>query len=343
MKKILGLIVGCGLLLSVSTLSAATTALSVLTNIATLTAGNAPLNDSGFTNVSCATMYGGSMSFTGAVANAVLGINNLKAVSWTINITNYGNAQANFRAYVVASNTNRGGATAGWVHHFSTSAGGGGPALAVTNFILGPFATIGFNFAISNSISANNGAWMSFMLKLTNISAQYLAKVYRSSDGTTWYGGTLGMKTNHNITNAPLTVVMQHIAQKTAHTNDSGYLTALLAGPVLRIHKSVDSVSAPSGLTIPQGYAPPGALITYRIVISNIGSANATNARMRDTFATNFLTWISNYKFRNTNVGYDDVASWPNSRWVFYTNVGKHMTSAGAAQRGVIYYVVKVK
>jgi len=253
-----------------------TLALYTLTNIAKITAANSPIAPTNAIKVTTATMYGGKASVN---LTPVLSINNFGSQRWNFTVTNFGNAVTSFTTRLEASNCWFGGGK--WARHIEA------PVLTG----IGPYSAGTFQFVVSNTSPASNGAYVGFLIKISNKSAQSIAHAYFGADGVTWYGGSLGILTNNSKIN-PLTwnggpvVYLQNPALSS--TNWAGFLTAILRGPSLRIVKSIAGIWHPANLAMAAGYAEPGAFITNRIWVTNSGSSYATNVKIMDTMTTNF-------------------------------------------------------
>ncbi len=258
-----------------------TAALQGLTNIAKFTAGNVPtaVQDTN-TGVTTATMYGGELTVSPA-ASAGSTIVFPGIFQFDITVTNRGNAQASFTASVVASNTNYLGGNFTWRFVNDT----------VNN--IAPDNPGTFQLIISNSAPCADDAWFSLLVKVSNLTTA-TARAYMGSDTTTWYGGDLGIATNYSATNADPIIYLQHSAFAAPLTNEAGFLTVIVQGPVLRISKTISSITHPSGLYLGDNTkGEPGAYITYNIYVSNVGGANATNVAIVDTFATQYVEYVS--------------------------------------------------
>jgi len=325
--------------------AAYTPALALLTNIAKITAANSPTAPTSATNVTTGTMFGGTAVLDTSSSVPIQTIGNFQRTLWTINVTNYGNANANFQAAVVASNVRRGAGTWNW--HFNNQATLNG---------LAPFAMTSIQFVISNIAPATNGSYMSYLVRLSNMSAQIPSRVYKGSTGTNWYGGRLGVWTNYNKTNYVSSGGAFHIGPvfflpfaktKNGDTNQAGFLTAIIAGPVLQISKKVTLFTRPvSGLTYASsGTVEPGTYIQYRIFVTNSGSAAATNVKIVDHFASSFLDFVSTNS--NINFRYDAANSTPATGNLIFTNILKRLPDVAhgtaATSRGIISYTVRVK
>lgn len=258
-----------------------TEALQVLTNISRFTAENAS-QDAYATNrnVTVATIYGGWMTNS---PTPVQNIVNYGRQIWTINFTNTGNATANFTVRVVASNIYTGGNWADWNRHFNNTGGLSG---------LGPGAGTSFQFVISNVNPVADGAWVSYLIQVTNTSANLSARAYTNDQGT-WYGWSLGVSTNTTFWATGPVVYLQNGGQQTPNTNEAGFLTVVVQGPILSISKSIQSVSHPSGLVSGTNWAEPGAIIVYSIKVTNEGSGAANNVAVIDTIPTAYLEFAS--------------------------------------------------
>jgi uncharacterized repeat protein (TIGR01451 family) len=280
MKKTLAIILGL-MLISTAGLQALTVSGLVMTNIAKITAGNAPIVTPVQVIVTNATMYGGSVGLT---AGRVQGISAFTRSAWFFSVTNYGNSSANFVAKVVASNYRLGGALSSWAWGMSNASIAGLSPLGVS--------TIGL--FITNKSPVSNNAFFSLLVKISNQSALQASRAYRGMDGTTWFGGILGIKTNWSATNAATfgpVMYLQGAGTRTLGTNAAGYVTAIASGPVLVISKWIQAVTHPSsglGLT-GYTYAEPGSIVLYYINVTNKGGAAATSSKIVDSFSTNFL------------------------------------------------------
>ena len=331
-RKVFGfLLVSVFLLFAVSSY-AVTFSLSNINNIAKVTAGNSINAPTYATNLTTATMYGGSV-ITNAGSTVVQTIANLNEVTWTFTVTNWGNATADFDAKVVASNVNPKGGT--WAHHFNN--------VAANLTGISPFGNATFQFVISNVSAASNGAWMSYLVQVSNKSADIGAHAYMGSDGSTWFGGTLGIQTNGSSASNDSYCYLQQGAQTTGNTNKAGYVTAIVSGPVLNIVKSIETVTDPSGLGhTADGFAVPGAYITYRIWVTNSGSAAATSFKVLDTLATQFVSYVG-LTSTATNLVLDATASTADDgsgNNLTFTNIGQQLN---AGDRAVVRIQVKVK
>jgi len=257
-----------------------TEALQILTNISRFTAVNAA-SDAYATNrnVTVATIYGGWMTNTDT---PVQNINNYGKYTWTIYFTNTGNATADFTVSVVGSNIYSGGNYSDWNRHFNNTGGLSG---------LNPGAGTTFQFVISNVNPVPDGAWVSYLIKVTNTSAPANARAYTNDQGD-WYGWSLGVGTNTTFWATGPVVYLQHAGQQTPNTNEAGYLTVIVQGPILAISKSIQSVSHPSGLVSGTNWAEPGAIIVYSIRVTNEGSAAANNVAVIDTIPTDYVEYV---------------------------------------------------
>lgn len=259
-----------------------------LTNIAIITAQNSAITPSDFTNLTTATMWGGTIGLDSTVVQT---IPNFGSFTWAFSITNHGNVSVNYSASVIASNGWTGGGI--WGRRFENLANLNG---------VGPGGNATINFVISNKTAASNRAYVSYLVQISNISANLSAHAYYGADGATWYGGNLGIATNSDMTNAvgagdggPI-VYWQQAASTLGDTNKAGFVTAIIGAPDLRISKYIPAggIIHPAGLGISGNWVEPGAYITYYISVTNNG-AMATNVKIVDTFSTNFeLVAITN-------------------------------------------------
>ena len=308
-----------------------TGALTNLNNVVKFTSGNAqPVTNS--VDVTVATMYGGSATI--AVAS-YLPIGNLGRQVWTITVTNQGNSIASFTGVVINSNIQYGTTVAnGWSHHFNSFA-------AITSLAPGGFGT--FEFVITNISPASNNSFLSYLVKVSNTTAPYNAYAYLGTDGVTWYGGDLGRTTNNNATGKSNQIFLQHGAGLATVTNQAGYLTAIISGPILKISKTIEAITDPSGLYgVSTTIAAPGSYVTYRIVASNIGSASATNIKIIDTTAlTNYIAYVG-VTGTSTNLTLNSVSTNGSGQIeIRFTNV--NLPETPGSNFAVIRFRVRIK
>jgi uncharacterized repeat protein (TIGR01451 family) len=267
--------------------NALTSALSLLTNTAMVTAQNAPVGVVDFTNITTATMWGGVMYVRNGTIPGLQQIGNNQRFKWVIQLSNLGNSPAIFDLEVRATNFRRGGGLWGW--SFTN--------VSPVRIGVGSFSNIGF--IISNRSPASNLAYFGCLIQASNRSAPLNARAYLGWGATGLsnvnFGGTLAVRTNGNIAIASWgpVVVPQHGILAGSTNRWAGFLMAQIAGPVLTITKSIVSISHSSGLyTGDLLRAEPGAMIVYKIYITNSGSRAATNVKVIDTVQTNFLAWL---------------------------------------------------
>jgi uncharacterized repeat protein (TIGR01451 family) len=257
--------------------------LQILTNIAKFTAANAATHPIATNrNVTVGTMFGGWMTnTTGTPQNITV----LSKYTWTILFTNTGNSIASFVAKVVGSNKSTGSAWSSWARHFNNE----GNLSSIS-----PFGGTSFQFVISNTSPVPDGSWVSYQIMVSNTTAGARSLSYRAYQDTSgnWYGKNLGFGTNmYQWASGP--VVYLQTGPSVNNTNQiSGYLTVIIQGPILQISKSIQSVSHPSGIYSTTNWAEPGAIIVYKIWVSNAGSAAANTVRVRDTIPTNYVTLV---------------------------------------------------
>jgi uncharacterized repeat protein (TIGR01451 family) len=295
-----------------------TGALEILTNIAKITAGNVVTFPTSKTNLTTATMYGASLYLlTPPIVDSVA---NLGRKRWVIALSNLGNASADFYVGTYASNVFYGGGT--WFSHLSN----GG------NLTIGAGGVEYFALVISNVVPAANNSYMSFLVYASNRSAPstYVAYLGYDTAGnqTVRYGGNLGRATNSGAYNLTRPIVfLSHAAQKSGHTNDAGYLTAIVSGPVLKISKRVINIEDPSGLYAGDfSRAVPGALITYGIYITNTGSAASTGTALIDTIALNHFEFVD----KTNGTIFTNTANLQGNRVIFRPNLANEAFNAGA-------------
>ncbi len=259
----------------------------ILTNVASFTAGNvpSPAVDSDIT-VTVATMYGGRLSVSPSpTVTAYMPIIFPGVTSFTLTVTNYGNAEADFGVRIIDTNANLRGGDFRWSLQNTGD---------IQDIVAGGDGT--FQLFITNTVAATNGAWYSLLVQVTNQTApsgQEGYYAYAPGIGTNWYGGDQGIRTNHTITNAGSLIYLQHSAQAAPSTNQAGFLSVIVQGPVLVISKSVLSVSHPSLLYGARtDVAEPGAEIIYNIFVSNSGVSYATNLTIVDAIDTTYLEFV---------------------------------------------------
>lgn len=283
-------------------------ALQILTNISRFTAQNAATKPSVTNrNVTVATMYGGWMTnYAAPWSNMTV----FGKRTWTIYFTNTGNSSASFTVRVVRSNIYTGGNYADWSRTINPTTLGP----------LAPGAGTTFTFTISNVNPVPDGAWVSYVLQVTNTTAKASARAYQDAAGT-WYGRNLGFETNFRQWATGPVVFLQHPGAKYPNTNVAGSLTVIITGPILQISKSISSVTHPSGLYSGTNWAEPGAIVTYNIVVTNAGSAAANNVAIVDTIPTTYVTFIN---LSNTLGGWSSNWSSP------YLTLSTNTFAAGA-------------
>ena len=329
MKLLGGIFCGLFLVMTAQSANAATSAALLMTNVAKITAANSTLAPTDFTNITVATMFGGSAMLSNAYYQS---ISTFQRFVWTINVTNFGNATAKFVPKVVFSNNRSGGGT--WSYHFNN-------ANNITN--LSPSQWGSLQFVITNITLASNGAFNSYLVKFSNTRAPQTAKGYFGIDGT-WYGGTLGLSTNAKVgsvtnTAAHLIGPIVYLQFPTTASNYSGFMKAIISAPQLNITKWISGIFNPySGLTLNGNQVIPGSQIAYRIKVTNSGSVAATSVKIIDSFSTNFLlVSVTNggifTNYLNTTSGALSVMK--------FSNYSSNRLSPGRSD--IIKIVVKVK
>jgi len=264
-----------------------TRSLQILTNIAKFTAENAATHPIATNrNVTVATMFGGWMTNTTATTQNITVLNKY---TWTILFTNTGNSIASFVAKVVGSNKSAGSSWSAWARHFNDITEGG-------SFNVAPGSGTNFQFVISNTSPVADDSWVSYQIMVSNTTAGARSLSYHAYQDTfgNWYGKNLGVGTNMKQWASGPVVYLQTGPSVNSTNQISGYLTVIIQGPILQISKSIQSVShPPSGLyTTSTNWAEPGAIIVYRIWVSNAGSAAANKVKVKDTIPTNYVTLV---------------------------------------------------
>ncbi len=345
MKKKLGLVLAFAILgLMVCNANALTSAASMLSNIAMVTAQNAPANVMKMTNITTATMWGGVMRvFTGSTDVQLIGNN--QRFKWVIQLSNLGNASAQFGLRVRATNKGVSGGTTAWGYSFTN---GSPVTIPVGSFL-------NFGFIISNTIAMSNNAYYGCLIQASNISAgqnpngisarAYLGwGISPSLNSNTPFGGTLATATNGlpGANWGPVVVLQHRIAASGSSNRWGGFLVAQISGPVLSITKTVVSISHSSGLYSGAGNlttAEPGALITYKIYVTNSGSRAATNVSVIDTIKTNFFSTVTVISQGRTFSNSTGVGA--NGRMAFTSERSNNRFPNGSKDR--IYIRVRVR
>jgi len=261
-----------------------TSPLQVLTNIAKFTAANAatyPIATN--RNVTVGTMFGGWMTNTNATPQY---ITVLSKYTWTILFTNTGNSIASFVAKVVGSNISGGSSWSAWARHFNTITEG-------QPFSVAPGSGQNFQFVISNKSVVPDGSWVSYQIMVSNTNAGARSPSYHAYQVFgNWYGKNLGVGTNMKQWASGPVVYLQTGPSGNSTNQISGYLTVIIQGPILKISKSIQSVSHPTVLYSSTNWAEPGAIIVYRIWVSNAGSAAANTVKVKDIIPTTYVTLV---------------------------------------------------
>jgi uncharacterized repeat protein (TIGR01451 family) len=355
MKKMCtGLFLFAVLLISIGEIQAAYTPQAyILTNLAQVTSWSIPGSQVATirnTNVTTATMFGGTFRTNvpaAGISATYKTISFFGLASFSLIVSNYGNYTAGFRARVVTTNRRSMPDSLNWGFHF-----GAGPAV-LSNFSLAPFASMPLTFIITNNtVPISNKPFISYLIMISNTTTgtQKSGHVYKGSDNL-WYGGEMGVSTNHARTNyvngAPVVgpvFFLQALGKTGGITNRAGFLTAIISGPILKISKTVIAVTHPSGLYAAANIAlaEPGALITYRLAISNVGSAVATNVIVMDSMLSNVMQIQSTYNSTNLYLKSTNRAT-TSLRYLLTNSGALNVYTGGAVKASLIYIQVRVR
>jgi len=316
-----------GIALISSTASAQTLAGYMLTNVCKVTANNlGPIVAPSYaTNVATRTMFGGSMGIVSATARTQTAGSG-QGVKWDIIITNYGNATAIFRLRFEA--TNRSPVASTWKAGFQngtrsidqTIAAGGTYSFSVCVTDTGPLQANGDYWQVR--INATNRATGVGALNITALNG---ATNYVGDNGVA-YGGNMG----DSWTGVVTPTAWKQCYLQTGTSAAAGYLTFVIAAPVLNITKSIQRITKGGVASAPI----PGATIQYRIFVTNSGDAPAVSTRIVDTTpSAAVMTFGATIGI--TNLTASDIVI-PNLAWSNQTG------SLAAGGRAVVIYTVRI-
>jgi uncharacterized repeat protein (TIGR01451 family) len=327
MRKLTYLVVFALFAVSLKIQAAPTVAGLILTNMSVVTAANSTFVLPSFAFMTNAVMFGGSVGLLSGPT--VQQVNYPGRNAWFFAVTNLGNANADFVAKVVFTNYRLGGPMSSWGWALSNS----------SLSSLSPGASGIVALFITNKLPVSNNSYFSLLVKISNLSADAGSRAYYGIGSTLWYGGSLGILTNASQTNGlngstigPV-FYLPHASTREGNTNLSGFLTSVVSGPKLSIHKSIITVSHPSsGLGLAANtYAEPGSEVLYYIAVTNKGGSAAVGVKVVDTFNTSFtMTAYTN------GTGYDLFSNALNGSTRVLTFTNNNMPAAPAAGSGVL-------
>lgn len=270
MKKLILLIMIS--VFTVSTVFAAfsgTAADTRITNTAFVGAGNLAVNVTNGIGTNVLGIDGGTWTATAGDQNATAG-NTFTLSTW---LSNNGNTNDIFvlTATNNTTNTPTGGA---WTTALSNITTGAGPSITKCTLAAGAEANIAFRVTVN--AAAGNGSYRTYVLHAQPGDGSSAEDNYNGDNGSA-YGGTIG----DDATYGSGYVVCNDASRSTARQ-----WQVTIAGPVIAINKTIDSVAIADG-NAPGNAAYPGATITYKISLTNSGGGAANSLFVRDSVPAN--------------------------------------------------------
>jgi uncharacterized repeat protein (TIGR01451 family) len=246
--------------------AAGTAAGTRLTNRAYAGAGNLAQNVTNGIGTTVLSIEGGTWTSADADQGSAAAGTLYTYSTW---LTNEGNTNDWFSLAVTnnATNTPTGGA---WTTSFSNVTSG---ALAtVTRCTMNADSVANIVFKCTVNAAAGNASYREYVLKArpndTSTANDY------TGDNSSAYGGDIG---NDATYGAGFVICTSSVAGREWRVT--------VSGPILAITKTVDSITT----TAPEigNGAYPGALITYKIAVTNSGAGSATGVFIRDSVPAN--------------------------------------------------------
>lgn len=268
-----------------------------LTNIATVSWGTGGSNGSQVA-VRVETNYGGIWIGQGD-GNVTAG----NSITNATIFTNLGNANADYIfSYTVADDATN----VGWTVNFTNTNANAAEGASITVADIAPASTRGIWMLVDVPAAATNGSFVDFVCFATNSTAVAdgaTAVAYTGVDGSTAYGGTIGLYgAGGNV--VPLSV--------NGTLADSNWLLTVQAA-VMELVKTVDYVDNPSTYADGAAVQPiPGAEIYFKIEYVNSGAATAEGVEINDTLPSTILTYNTG-TMKHSGTTTDDWAGAPDS------------------------------
>jgi uncharacterized repeat protein (TIGR01451 family) len=286
MKKISILLLVLGMLFTASILNAQTTSGSTISNYATIDAANyAGVTVADFATNRVAVVAGATFIDISSDKN---GLANPTATIFTNIIRNDGNSSATFQVMYVNVKSNMPASRGNWTITISDSAGNSAARGNLVAETRAPLGTLTNYITMTPDAAAADGDYFEVQVYVAVVAAGSATNAQYTGDNGVIYGGNLGITSNGSIVQSlkgQLHLFAPNIGTLTDSEPDqiaittNSWVRGTVAGPQLHISKTISALRL-DGNAITS--VLPGCVIEYTIVVSNSGTAAATDPKITD-------------------------------------------------------------